>query len=247
MKLLTTIALLALTSLSALHADIGLARDTRTETDQPRVDTHDGGTSYTDNMPEPERGLPKTSKGFSCVMLDSKLGDYEATVTNNTGVIIPEGTNITIYVEPGHIQKTFKLSHYWMPGAEIATIINGDFDGPVECAFRISYRPGEKEDDTPKFKVPQRGEPLTIEAHQTVELSCEIGISPDGTYYIFVSQDAVHKMPEGATVTWTTHPDEKSSTSQPLPAIYNGGGVQWFKVDFRKGGVPTSCTATATW
>lgn len=54
-------------------------------------------------------------------------------------------------------------------------------------------------------------------------------------------------MPEGATVTWTTHPDGKSATSQPLPAIYKGGGVQWFKVKFRAGGVPTSCTATASW
>lgn len=154
MKLLKTIALLALAGFAALDTGATLARDTRTETDRPRTETPDGGTSYGDDLPEAKPGLPKSTKGYSCVMLDSKLADYEATVTNNTGAIIPEGTNVTLYIQPGDIQKTFKLSHYWMPGENLFTLINGDFDGPVECAFRISYREGEKDHRTPKFEGP---------------------------------------------------------------------------------------------
>lgn len=247
MTLLKTIALLALVALATFDVGATLARDTRTETDQPRGGGSEGGTSYGDNLPEAEPRLPTTTKGFSCVMVESKLADYEATITNNTGVIIPEGTNITIYIQPGNIQKTFKLAKYWMPGANIFTIVHGDFDEPVECAFRISYRQGEKEDTTPKFKVPQRGEPLTIEAHQTVELSCEIGINSEGVYYIFVKQDGVKVMPAGAVVTMTTHPDGKVYKTTTSQKIYSGGGPVWMDPTFRDGGVPTSCTATATW
>ena len=247
MKLLKTIALLALVGLAALDVGATLARDTRTETDQPRGGGAEGGTSYGDNLPEPEPGLPTTTKGFSCVVVDSKLADYEAVITNNTGVIIPEGTQITIYIQPGDIQKTFKLSKYWMPAADIFTLVHGEFDGPMECAFRISYRKGEKEDSTPTFKVPERGDPLTIEAHQTVELSCKIGINENGDYYIFVEQDAVKVMPAGAVITMTTHPDGKVYTATTSQKIYKGGGPVWLDPKFRAGGVPTSCTATATW
>lgn len=89
----------------------------RTDLDRPS-DSH-GGDSDFDDGPQIDGKLPTTPVGFECHIEDDGTPPAYAYVVNNTGKLIPHGTVITWYVQPGNIVKTYKVEIDWMPGVSI--------------------------------------------------------------------------------------------------------------------------------
>lgn len=121
-RVFSAAALLAVLAVGTVPA-LAQTRDTRpdrptTEPERPRMD-HGDGDSDVDDGPLVDASLPTIPFGFECTIDESGTPPHYAYVVNNTGKIVPHGTVITWYVQPGNIMKTYKIEIDWLPGHSI--------------------------------------------------------------------------------------------------------------------------------
>ena len=191
-------------------------RDTRPLPERPPVESsqHDDDTE-----PQDKPRLPKSSAGVDC-LVDGKNSAW-VVVTNDTGATIPAGSTVTIYVQPGNIQKLYKLNKPLKAGAQTLVELDADVARPAFCSVKVS--PGRAADGpsiTPTGKgTEQELRKLRLGFHETLGLTCvtywwhgnnETGIGftntsdkviPKGTVFTFIIQ------PSGQTGTWTLYYD----------------------------------------
>lgn len=213
MNILKAISLLALaTVLSAPTLTQAQSRG-----DQPqRFDG--GGTNYGDKELEPGRRLPRSTEDTLCQVQDKGTEGFSVVIVNTTGEEIPAGTVVTIYLEPGNIQKSFKLEKPWKDGTLLFVPDWRPMDTPTDCAVKVAPWRDVKAD--PVFTKPDEGiRKMKLGFHETLGLSCVTywwhgknedtitftndsdQIIPKGTVFTFIIQ------PSGQTGTWTTPGD----------------------------------------
>lgn len=213
MSILKAISLLALATMLSAPT---LAQ-AQTRGDQPQ--RFDGGeTSYGDNEPNPARRLPRSTDDTFCQIQDKGAEGFNVVVINTTGEDIPAGTVVTIYLQPGDIQKSFKVEQPWLDGFLMFLPNWRPMDTPTDCAVKIAPRRDVK--DEPIFTRPDEGvRKMKLGFHETLGMICVIywwhgtnnkGIGftntsgeviPKGTVFTFIIQ------PSGQTGTWTLSGD----------------------------------------
>jgi hypothetical protein len=114
-------------------------RDTRpTEPDRPTTEQGEKDSSEERADPAQSRRLPKATPGTDCEAHADGNGAWEVTVANESGNTLAAGTVLTLYLQPGNVQKTFKLETDWYPGTEIdVTVKAGDFELGARCVVKI--------------------------------------------------------------------------------------------------------------
>lgn len=142
-----SIAAMATLLVAGLTPALAQTRDTRPEPQRPRVENGGGSdSSSTDIKIEPR--LPKSTDGVRCLIKQTH-GGPEVTVVNGTGKVIPAGTVVTFYMQPGNIQKTFKLETDWQPGQPIAVPVKlAELPQDAECAVKLATPDGGPEPET---------------------------------------------------------------------------------------------------
>lgn len=137
-------------------------RDTRpTEPDRPNVESGDSGGS-SESAPADEPRLHKSTAGIGCLVKDLH-GSPAVLAVNGTGTVIPAGSVVTLYIQPGSIEKLFKLDTDWQPGQSISVPLKlAQFPEGAECAVRLSdgngaNAPGESSEEQLPAAGPDAG------------------------------------------------------------------------------------------
>lgn len=168
-----TISFLALAAVIAVSAAPAFARDTRLETDRPTLEHPGGGDS--DRGTDIEARLPKSSKGMRCHVGETRNGIAYVEVVNDTGKTIPAGSTVTIYTQPGNVQKLFTVHKDWQRGQTLDVPLKGvKFAEDETCAVRVSVKkPVSDQPQTPD-------EPTQPPTETPVEMP-EVPPGPDST------------------------------------------------------------------
>jgi len=129
---------------------------TRTDPIPDRPRTHNGGGNGEVQKPVQAK-LPHGAEGTTCAAdsLDLSVG-FGVSLENETGKVIPRGTVITLFVQPGNIQQLLQLNFDWKPGVHLNYTFFGDYSDlslPMACSFKLSPGRGPAE---PKFKLPAK-------------------------------------------------------------------------------------------
>jgi hypothetical protein len=145
--------------------------------DRPRTEKGEGDGE----VQKPIRAkLPRGAEGTTCVAdsLDLSAG-FGVALENETGKIIPKGTVITLYVQPGNIQRLLEVNADWKPGGKLSYTFFGDYSDlslPMKCAFKLS--PGRGNDE-PKIEIPA-DEPKRQDTPKFEPPSDAADTAPDG-------------------------------------------------------------------
>jgi hypothetical protein len=120
--------------------------------DRPRTERGDGDGEVQKPI---QAKLPRGADGTTCIAesLDLSVG-FGVLLENETGKVIPKGTVITLYVQPGNIQQMLQLNFDWKPGVHLSYTFFGDYSYlslPMECSFKLSPGRGPAE---PRFEIP---------------------------------------------------------------------------------------------
>lgn len=156
MQLMKTIAMLLLAGTAMLDTSLALARDSRNEPERPPIESRGGGGSShdTDRDPQPERRLPKSSKGMICRVGEARNGVFYVSLINDTGAVIPAGSTVTVYVQPGNVEKLYKVDKDWQPGQKLDLPLKGVALGEdAACSVRVKLAepaPTPDEPDEPQ-------------------------------------------------------------------------------------------------
>lgn len=226
MILSRTILLLAVSAMLATATSPAFAqhRDSRGETEQPHIENGEGDGEI--DKPAVAR-LPRGAEGTSCVAdsLDLSVG-FGVNLENETGKVIPKGTVITLYVQPGNIQRLLELNFDWKPGAHLSYTFFGDYSDlslPMECSFKLSPGRGPAE---PKFEIPVEEPKRQIIPKWEIKpteryipakpdfVKAELECTPytwgsfDGYFMKFVGPEP-DGLPPGTVIYWQTLPDGK--------------------------------------
>lgn len=232
MTLARIITRLAAAALLVGAASSAFARDTRADTEPTRIE-HGGGDSEVDNPVMAK--LPRGAEGTSCVVgnLNGVEGFYVA-LENETGKVIPKGTVITLYVQPGNIQKLLKLNFDWKPGVDLSYDFFGDASLvlPAECSFKLSPGRGPAE---PKFKVPAEDSPVPLPpgdddlVPDPADFACWVEVDENGLRTVHLKNISDTAYPPGTTIavtfdngktfhaTWVGYFGDGSTKVDPLP------------------------------
>jgi hypothetical protein len=134
-----SLALMAAVVVAGATPAFSQTRDTRpTEPDRPTIEQGEKGSGGDRAEPERVSRLPKPSPGTDCEVRADGNGSWEVTVANESGKTISAGTVLTLYLQPGNVQKTFKLETDWYSGTEIdVTLKAGDFELGARCVVKI--------------------------------------------------------------------------------------------------------------
>lgn len=121
-------------------------RDTRPE--RPVVERDDSsGSGATETRQEPR--LPKPTEGVRCLIKQGHDGPAILAV-NGTGKVIPAGTVVTLYLQPGNIQKLFKLDTDWQPGQSIGVPVKlGELPEGAACSMKVTPVEDKGNEGTP--------------------------------------------------------------------------------------------------
>lgn len=146
MRMNTTISILALGAVVAAFVSPALAqRDTRPET-RPTIEKGDGDS----DRPVIELRLPKSTRGMQCEIGGTRNGIAYVEVVNDTGKTIKAGSTVTIYTQPGNVQKSFVVEKDWKPGQKLDVPLKGvTLAADAECAVRVSPPKRVETPDTP--------------------------------------------------------------------------------------------------
>ena len=129
-----TLSFLALAAVVVVSATPAFARDTRPETDRPSIEQKGDGDSarHADDL-----RLPRSSRGMQCHIGGTRKGVAYVEVVNDTGKVIPAGSTVTIYTQPGNVQKLFTVQKDWQPGQKLDVPLKGaTFAKDETCAVR---------------------------------------------------------------------------------------------------------------
>jgi len=150
MRLNTTLTLLALAA--AVAATPAFAqRDTRPDPDKPRIERQDHQEERADNT---ER-LRKSSPGMACELTWDGNLISGVIVKNDTGKTIKAGTVVTVYIQPGNIEKQYKVTADWPSGTEMDISIDvGGVESIAACAIRIKPERADKGLPQPTEETP---------------------------------------------------------------------------------------------
>jgi len=113
-------------------------RDTRPEPERPTVDRSDNDSSSGDADQSEATSSPRITPGISCIVDIRDGGKLEAKLVNSTGKMIPAGTIITVYIQPGNIQQHYKLQKDWGPGFSLRVSLDAnEVSLPAFCSVRV--------------------------------------------------------------------------------------------------------------
>lgn len=150
------------------------------EPDRPRVEDGDHGDSETARAQEGR--LPKSTEGIRCLVKEGH-GGLAVSVVNGTGKVIPAGTIVMFYMQPGNIQKLFKLEADWAPGKPIEVPLKGvQVSADSTCAVKVApptNEPTETPDDLPETPSnPLETPDDPPEPSQVGEVGCKVITGP---------------------------------------------------------------------
>lgn len=147
MRFAKAISLLALGALVTTGIMPANARDTRTETDRPRIESGGGGDSRPEEQAKPR--LPKSTVGVRCVIKEGHSG-FGAQLVNGTGKVIFAGSVVTVYIQPGNVQKQFVLETDWLPGDPLPVPLKGvELTAVSTCAVKVEFAEPKPPASTP--------------------------------------------------------------------------------------------------
>lgn len=242
-KRLSIVAMAAVLAAGAVPA---LAQ-TRTdpEPDRPRIEKGDGGGSETARNDEGR--LPKSTAGVRCLVKEGH-GGPEILAVNGTGKVIPAGTVVTLYMQPGNVEKLFKLTEDWAPGQSLAVPVKlAELPEDAECSLKLKSSPEpEMPADDPAEEPEPEDQPAEEEewvppegwvSIQSDQFSCKVydnqyAWEPTPSFLFFVNTSG-DTLPAGTKVI-ITMPDG-SIEEFALPSPYPPGGE--FKIELPAGGL----------
>lgn len=226
-------------------------RDTRPQPQRPVIESSDGGSSATEREPAPR--LPKPTDGVRCLVKQGH-GGPELLAVNGTGKVIPSGTLVTLYLQPGNIQKLFKLETDWQPGQSIGIPVKlADLPEGADCAVKLAdgapeQQPvandpgtpsggGEDEPDYSSEQLPGHRDPSIVD-----EVSCTVfGSAQPGYNYLVFTNTGTSTLPAGTKVA-INMPDGSVYTYE-VGAPYVPGG-DWGIDGLFPDGIPEGWTCT---
>ncbi|WP_156387386.1 hypothetical protein [Devosia sp. Root105] len=114
-------------------------RDTRPQQGRPIIEHGDEGGGSVE--PGQKQRLPKSTEGVRCLVKEGH-GGPEILAVNGTGQVIPAGTVVTFYMQPGNVQKLFKLTDDWAPGQSLAIPVKlAELPDDAECSLKLKSSP----------------------------------------------------------------------------------------------------------
>jgi len=216
MRFTKAISLLALAALLAGSASPAFAqRDTRPE-DRPQIETSEDHDER-DDRPDVGR-LPKGTAGTECELVWDGDQISGVLLSNDTGKTIPVGTVITVYIQPGNIQKQFKVTVDWHAGTEVD--IANDFGGVssiATCSMKVQPERAESRGlPQPEGELPwyEQG-PLAFRCLAPwviSENSVMVGLFNDGAAVIPAGTKIIFQLPDGQWYTVILEEDWQRNT-----------------------------------
>lgn len=225
-----SLALMAAVVVAGATPAFSQTRDTRpTEPDRPTIEQGEKGGGGSDRA-EPERvnRLPQPSPGTACEAHADGNGFWEVTVTNETGKTIPAGTVLTLYLQPGNVQKTFKLETDWYSGTGIdVTVKAGEFELGARCVVKVMPKradTGGRGLPQPEGEVPWYAQgPATfrcIELHVITDDAVVVRLFNDGATAIPAGTKIVFQLPDGQWYTLVLEEDWEVNTDMSVHITY---------------------------
>jgi len=224
-------------------------RDTRPQQGRPIIEQGDEGGGSVE--PEQKQRLPKSTEGVRCLVKEGH-GGPEILAVNGTGKVIPAGTVVTLYLQPGNIQKLFKLETDWQPGQSIGIPVKlADLPEGADCAVKLAdaaeQQPvadepntpngGEDEPDYSSEQLPGHRDPAIVD-----EVSCTVfGSAEPGYNYLVFANTGTSTLPAGTKVA-INMPDGSVYTYE-VGAPYVPGG-DWGIDGLFPDGIPEGWTCT---
>jgi hypothetical protein len=238
-----SLALMAAVVVTGTTPAFSQTRDTRpTEPDRPTIERSDDDNGEAE-VTERIHRLPKGSPNISCAVIFDGTDFVEITVSNDTGKTIPAGTVITLYVQPGDVEKLYKLETDWDPGTEIEVMLKaGDIKAPARCSVRVKPERAER-------GLPQPEKDVSWYAAGDVDFECVV-IEKYGKLLVQFKNTGEISILAGATFTYTL------PWGQTVTYVLDGpvGAGSIFEVslettdemmDYFNSGKPLACTFTS--
>lgn len=224
-----SLALMAAVVVAGATPAFSQTRDTRpTEPDRPTIEQGEKGGSEERVDPAQPGKLPKGSPGMLCELTWDDNEIVGVLVTNDTGKLIPAGTMVTVYVQPGGIQKQYKVTADWHPGQALDIAIDiGGVQSIAACSIKLKPERNSNE-------LPQPAEDTPWYLSGKVEFSCSvnwnssvapaqlyIGLMNRGNVTIPKGTKIVFVLPSGEWMTYVLEKDWLPGEVFTLPLAYS--------------------------
>jgi hypothetical protein len=139
----TTLAASTLPQTPAGGPTITIGGDITSPGDPFRPGDVRGGTDR-GHGPTSDGALPKSTKDIICRVGEGRNGVSYVSLVNDTGAIIPAGATITVYIQPGNIEKQVQIETDWPPGKKLDVILKGmSVEKDAACAVQLQLETGE--------------------------------------------------------------------------------------------------------
>lgn len=221
-----SISLLALGAIIAFATPAFAQRDTRPDPDRPKIERPGNDERAEVNTDR----LRESSPGMACELTWDGNLISGVVVKNDTGKTIKAGSVVTVYIQPGNIEKQYKVVADWYSGTEMDIAIDvGGVDSIAACSIRIKPDRADK-------GLPQPAEETPWYLQGDVEFDCHIRWKstgpttpaqlyvqfyntgdvtiPAGTKIVFV-------LPSGERMTLVTDKDWPPNTTFQLDLAYS--------------------------
>lgn len=228
-----TISLLALAALLVGAASPAFAqRDTRPE-ERPQIEKSEHHDERDDRSDDGR--LPKGTPGTTCELVWEGDQINGVLLSNDTGKTIPVGTVITVYIQPGNIQKQFKVTADWHAGTVVdVTIDVGAIQSIAACSIKVKPERNSKE-------LPQPSEKARWYDGHEVAFGCSVGwdgtVEPNQLYVqmwndsdvaIPAGTKLVFVLPSGEWMTYVLETDWAPKTAFRLPLTYSSERADYY-------------------
>ncbi|KQW78223.1 hypothetical protein ASC89_15650 [Devosia sp. Root413D1] len=194
-----SLALMAAVVVAGATPAFSQTRDTRpTEPDRPTIEQGEkGGSEERADRAQPGR-LPKGTPGTECKLAWDGDQISGVLLTNDTGKMIPVGTVITVYIQPGNIQKQYKVTADWHPGTVVDIAIDvGSVTSIAACSMKVQPdRSGQLPQPEPEKPWYMQGE---VSFYCTVVWRWD---PPPGRPFVSFKNDGDVMIPAGTTITY---------------------------------------------
>lgn len=224
-----SLALMAAVVVAGAAPAFSQTRDTRpTEPDRPTIEQKEKDSSEERADPAQPGRLPKGSPGMLCKLTWDDDEIVGVLVTNDTGKLIPAGTIVTVYVQPGGIQKQYKVTADWYPGQAMDIAIDiGGVDAIAACSIKLKPERDSKQlpqpaEDTPWYLAGKVEFKCAVNWNNSVEpAQLYIGLQNSGNVTIPKGTKIVFVLPSGEWMTYELKKDWLPGEVFKLPLPYS--------------------------
>lgn len=223
-----SLALMAAVVVAGATPAFSQTRDTRpTEPDRPTIERGEKGSSEERADPAQPGRLPKGTPGTACELAWDGDQISGVLLTNDTGKMIPVGTVITVYIQPGNIQKQYKVTANWHPGTVVDIAVDvGSVTSIAACSMKVqpdrSGQLPQPEEETPWYLKGEVSFYCFVNWHWNPPPARPfILFENDGDVMIPAGTKIVFMLPLGEAMTYVLEEDWFPGQSLELPMNYS--------------------------